>query len=140
MRQRAEAPVLHQGALLNGPNYKPVTALAVTEDGSGLVSAGLDGEIQLWVQSEDSGGLGTTVRSGQQWQRFLTQPTRGGEVNDLSLVGSTLACACQDGSVRLYRLHREASVFAIYSLLTLQHSHGAAQASGAGGWDGRVGG
>lgn len=46
------------------------------------------------------------------------------QINDLSLLGSTLACGCQDGSVRIYRLHKEASVFALYSLLTLQHTAG----------------
>ncbi|KAL1526114.1 hypothetical protein AB1Y20_014843 [Prymnesium parvum] len=123
LRQRASAPTLQQVALLKGPSDRPVTAIAVSEDGSGMVSAGLDGVIQLWVLGDEGGGgLGTTLRSGKQWQRRLSQPTGAGEVNALSLLGTTLACGCQDGTVRLYRLHREASVFALYSLLTLQHS------------------
>lgn len=63
------------------PNERPVTAVAVSEDGSGLVSAGFDGVLHLWVLGEEcGGGLGTTLRSGQQWQRRLAQPTGAGEV------------------------------------------------------------
>lgn len=72
---------LLQVALLRMPNERPVTAVAVSEDGSGLVSAGFDGVLHLWVLGEEcGGGLGTTLRSGQQWQRRLAQPTGAGEV------------------------------------------------------------
>jgi hypothetical protein len=39
----------------------------------------------------------------------------------VALLGSTLACGCEDGSVALFRLHKDAGVFLLYSLLRLQH-------------------
>ena len=39
----------------------------------------------------------------------------------MALLGNALACGCEDGSVALFRLHKEAGVFMLYSLLRLQH-------------------
>ena len=109
-----------------------MTGLVVSEDGSGLVSAGLDGQLQLWTLGPDEpSGLGTTVRSAQSWRRTLTQPVGGGEINAISLLGSILACGCQDGSVRLFRLFKEAQSFVLYSLLRKQHSNPAPSAAAA---------
>eukprot|EP00967_Tisochrysis_lutea_P093704 scaffold135821_cov24-Tisochrysis_lutea.AAC.1 len=66
-------------------------------------------------------GLGTTLRSAQQWTRQSSQPAGGGEVNAVALLGNALACGCEDGSVALFRLHKEAGIFMLYSLLRLQH-------------------
>lgn len=114
-------PVLRPVGHLLSPPEKPVTALAVSECGNGFVSAGLDGEIQLWSREGESQGLGTSTSSSQQWQRTLAQPVGGGEINTLALLGSTLACGCMDGSVRVFRLHREGIKFGMYSLLQLKH-------------------
>jgi WD40 repeat protein len=120
--RRAAAELTHV-ATLQGATEQPVTGIAVSECGSGLVTAGLDGQLQLWTLGpDDPSGLGTTVRSAQRWRRTLTQPVGGGEVNALALLGSVLACGCQDGSVRLYRLFKEHSAFVLYSLLRKQHS------------------
>ncbi len=102
---------------------QPVTGIAVSECGSGLIAAGLDGQLQLWTLGlDDPSGLGTTLRSAHSWRRTLTLPVGGGEINALALRGSILVCGCQDGSVRLYRLFKEQSTFVLYSLLRKQHS------------------
>ena len=115
--------VLTRIAKLKGPSDTPVTAIVAIEDGSGLVSAGMDGQLQVWTRAEDPQiqGLGTTARSAQTWRRALTQPVGGGEINAMALRGTTLACGCQDGSVRLFRLFQEAGAFVAYSLLRKQH-------------------
>ena len=82
----------------------------MTEAGDGLVSAGLDGQLQLWSRSDEVTSLGTTARSAQRWQRTLTQPVDGGEINGMALLGSVLACGCQDGSVCVLRSFCEPAV------------------------------
>ena len=117
---------------LQGSTDQPVTGIVVSDCGSGLVSAGLDGQLQLWTLGPDEpSGLGTTVRSAQSWRRTLTQPVGGGEINALALLGSILACGCQDGSVRLFRLFKEAHSFVLYSLLRKQHSNPTPSAAAA---------
>ena len=117
---------------LNGATEQPVTGIVVSEDGSGLVTAGLDGQLTLWTLGMDEqASLGTTMRSAQAWRRSLTQPVGGGEINAIALLGSVLACGCQDGSVRLFRLFKEAASFVLYSLLRKQHTSTAAPAAPA---------
>jgi len=116
------APALVQLAILPGRSEQPLTAIAATKDGSGLVTAGLDGQLELWSHGDEPLALGTTARSAQCWQRTLTQPVGGGEINAMALCGSVLACGCQDGSVRLFRLLKEMGSFALYSLQRWQHS------------------
>lgn len=118
----ASRPKLEQVARLQGQTEQPVTGIVVSECGSGLVSAGIDGQLQLWSRSEEPQGLGTTTRSAPRWRRTLTQPVGGGEINGIALLGSTLACGCQDGSVRLFRLLREAGAFVLYSFMRKQHT------------------
>lgn len=119
---------------LQGGSEKAVTGIVVSECGAGLVSAGMDGALQLWSLSEEAQGLGTTTRSAQSWRRTLIQPVGGGEINSLALLSSTVACGCQDGSVRLFRLLKEQGAFMLYSLLRRQHSVvPAAPAPGIGG-------
>lgn len=119
---RARMPALELLATLQGQSEQPVTAIAVTECGSGLVTAGLDGQLQLWSHGDDPQSLGTTTRSAQCWQRTLQNPVGGGEINGMALLGSVLACGCQDGSVRLFRLLKEAGGFVLYSMNRQQHS------------------
>jgi WD40 repeat protein len=116
-------PRLEQVATLETQQAEqPVTGIAVSECGGGLVSAGLDGQLQLWSLADEPQGLGTTTRSAQSWRRTLTQPVGGGEINGIALCGSLLACGCQDGSVRLFRLLKEGGSFVLYSLLRKQHT------------------
>ena len=61
------------------------------------------------------------MRSAQSWRRTLVQPVGGGEINGMALLGSVLACGCQDGSVRLFRVLKEAGAFVLYSLMRREH-------------------
>ena len=115
-------PCLSQLATLQGGSEQPLLAIVVSEDGSGLIAGGMDGQLELWSLSDDASGLGTTTRSAASWRRTLTQPVGGGEINGLALLGSILACGCQDGSVRLFRLLKEAGSFVLYSLLRKHHT------------------
>ena len=91
----------------------------------------LTGELHLWSHQEGSSsgqglgattGLGTTMRSGQHWRKARTYPVGAGEINSVALLGSCLAAGCQDGSVRLFRMQRDAGAWMLYSLLRLQHT------------------
>ena len=130
--RRAAAAELALVTTLNGATEQPVTGIVVSEDGSGLVTAGLDGQLTLWTLAlDEQTSLGTTMRSAQGWRRTLTQPVGGGEINAIALLGSVVACGCQDGSVRLFRLFKEAASFVLYSLLRKQHTSTAAPAAPA---------
>ena len=103
-----------------------VQSLVVTECGSGLVSAGLDGELNVWTCVGAPHGaphaLGTTTRSSQRWEHTFSQRGGGGEINSLALLDGMLACGCQDGSVPLFRMHKEEGCYMLYSLDRKQHT------------------
>ena len=71
------------------------------------------------------------MRSGQRWRKARTYPVGAGEINSVALLGSCLAAGCQDGSVRLFRMQRDAGAWMLYSLLRLQHTSGAGGRSAA---------
>ena len=109
-------PTLQQVASLRGQHDQPITSLVVSDCGTGLVAAGLDGQLHLWARGEGQ-GLGTTMRSAQQWRRTRTQAVGAGEINGLSLLGENLAAACQDGTVRVFRMRREMGTWMLYSVM-----------------------
>ena len=130
--ESAEVPHLSRVALLEAPHEKPVQALVVTPCGTGIVAAGLDGQLHLWSLNDagiagmsngaESFGLGTTLRSSKMWTRVCSQPLGGGEVNAAALSGSILACGCEDGSIPIFRLQKEAGTFLLYSVQRLHHA------------------